>query len=96
MQSQLPSVATCLGLDVVVAVAERKVVRFVTPEVRVVAPEVRVVTPEVRVVTPEVPYWAPFVADSLTPQIRKRDEAAWVRDFTLLMTTMTNYNDWTN
>ncbi|KAK7502916.1 hypothetical protein BaRGS_00005865 [Batillaria attramentaria] len=89
MQSQLPSVATCLGLDVVVAVAERKVVRFVTPEVRVVAPEVRVVTPE-------VPYRAPFVADSLTPQIRKRDEAAWVRDFTLLMTTMTNYNDWTN
>ncbi|KAK7505299.1 hypothetical protein BaRGS_00003461 [Batillaria attramentaria] len=89
MQSQLPSVATCLGLDVVVAVAERKVVRFVTPEVRVVAPEVRVVTPE-------APHWAPFVADSLTPQIRKRDEAAWVRDFTLLMTTMTNYNDWTN
>ncbi|KAK7492970.1 hypothetical protein BaRGS_00015700 [Batillaria attramentaria] len=37
-----------------------------------------------------------FMPDSLTPQIRKRDEAAWVRDFTLLMTTMTNYNDWTN
>ncbi|KAK7490429.1 hypothetical protein BaRGS_00018408 [Batillaria attramentaria] len=79
MQSQLPSVATCLGLDVVVvAVEEQKVVRVVTPEVRVVAPEVRVVAPEVRVVapevrvvTPEVPYWAPFVADSLPPPINE-------------------------